>query len=91
MHPVDGIVSVSQGRFVVSEYTETVSLRVSNTRESDEGEYKCVFSEYWGEGGRVERGNEGGEGGEGGEGEKEEKGRGEKLRERRRELVLDNW
>ena len=74
MHPVDGIVSVSQGRFVVSEYTETVSLRVSNTRESDEGEYKCVFSEYWGEGGRVERGNEGGEGGgrrggKGGEGE----------------------
>ena len=46
MHPTNGNIPVSSGRFVVTTFSDGEStLRIMNTMESDEGEYQCVLSE----------------------------------------------
>ena len=46
MHPTNGIIPVSSGRFVVTTFSDGEStLRIMNAMESDEGEYQCVLSE----------------------------------------------
>ncbi len=46
MHPRDGIISVSTGRYVVDSDSDVeATLTVRNARQSDEGPYQCVFCE----------------------------------------------
>ena len=46
LHPTNGTIPVSGGRFVVTTFSDGEStLRIMNAVESDEGEYQCVVGE----------------------------------------------
>ena len=45
LHPTEGIISVSTGRFRIQTYTDEANMMITNAMESDEGSYLCVLSE----------------------------------------------